>query len=83
MDNRKLESLVGYYVELEETIWKVVAIDNKSALLSRELGSNRKCRNVDTSRCLDVLVIDEDIELDSSEHNRSGRISQLESTVAE
>ena len=65
MDNGKLESLVGCYIELDDSIWKIVAIDPRTARISRENGSDHQCRNVDTSTCLAALVIDEDIELDS------------------
>ena len=64
MDSQILESMVGLRIELDGVLWQITAIDQTSALVSRELDGGHQIRYINTATCLSDCLVDEVVELE-------------------
>ena len=64
MDVEKLESMVGLRIQLDGDLWQITAIDQTSALVSRERDNGHQIRYIDTATCLSACLVDEVLELE-------------------
>ena len=64
MEAQKLESMVGLRIELDGDLWQITAIDQTSALVSRERDGGHQIRYVDAAMYLSACLVDEVVELE-------------------
>ncbi len=64
MDAQKLDSMVGLRITLDGDLWRITAIDQTSALVSRERDGGHQIRYIDAALCLSACLVDEVVELE-------------------